>query len=202
VERAAIGSSQKLPTAFTQGKPQLLKPRSILLAGRFALHHATPKELLRNARDFNHGLGISGMLVHDDGCFMQVLEWPKSAVDGIYTKIEKDPRHTNSRLLYRGLEKNREFEDWSMGFVDTSGAAANSEGFVSYSSLKLAVAGKTRARNTLSLFQEGTWRQKVNFGISYCINLGSVAVGRRHSFAALLFKHAASKGHGLGFFGL
>lgn len=121
------------------------------------------KELLQKARSFNHDLGVSGMLVHDDGFFIQVLEGPESAVDALYTKIEKDPRHTTMRLLYRGLEQKKEFEEWSMGFVDTSGAAEKAEGFIPYSSLKLEILEKTRAKKVLRMFQEGTWRQKVNY---------------------------------------
>jgi len=61
------------------------------------------------------------------------------------------------------MEKKKEFEEWSMGFVDTSGAAAKAEGFISYKSLKLAIAEKTRAKKVLRMFQEGAWRQKISY---------------------------------------
>ena len=121
------------------------------------------KKLLQKAREFNHSLGVSGMLVYDDDCFIQVLEGEELAVNEIYDKISKDKRHTNIRLLYRGIEQNKEFEDWSMGFVDATGLTIDTDGVIPYDSIKIEVLEKTRAKKLLKMFQEGAWRQKISY---------------------------------------
>ena len=74
-------------------------------------------EILANSRARNAALGVTGMLLYDDGNFMQVLEGSPPAVDAIYASIERDARHY---ALIKILEENtegRSFPDWSMGFV-------------------------------------------------------------------------------------
>lgn len=69
------------------------------------------KQLLARARAHNEPLGISGMLVYDDGFFVQVLEGPEEAVQPLFAAIERDPRHTNMRLLLRHTLAEKEFEN-------------------------------------------------------------------------------------------
>ena len=88
--------------------------------------------LLVKARAHNHSLNISGMLVYDDGFFIQVLEGPEKEVEELFNVIGKDRRHNTVRLLLRHQIEAKEFEDWSMGFVDTTRVAGRIEGFVDY----------------------------------------------------------------------
>ena len=87
-------------------------------------------ELLKIARQRNTAADISGMLLYHDGSFLQVLEGPDKNVDELFAKVQKDPRHTRILLLLRGTIQKREFENWSMGFVDTTRLAERTEGFV------------------------------------------------------------------------
>jgi Sensors of blue-light using FAD len=72
--------------------------------------------LLKQSQENNARLGITGMLLHKDGNFIQVLEGPDEAVNRLFETINSDERHQGTiRLLDRQVEQ-REFPDWSMGF--------------------------------------------------------------------------------------
>ncbi|MGA3040118.1 MAG: BLUF domain-containing protein [Bryobacteraceae bacterium] len=117
-------------------------------------------ELLKTARQRNHAADISGMLLYHSGSFLQVLEGPDEDVEALYAKIRKDPRHTNFLLLLRGTIQNKEFENWSMGFVDTTELAERPAGFVDYvTQLKNGTLDVTGARKILRRFQDGAWRR-------------------------------------------
>jgi hypothetical protein len=120
-------------------------------------------ELLRVARQRNAAADISGMLLYHDGAFLQVLEGPDYDVDAIYAKIQKDPRHTNFLLLRRETILKKEFENWSMGFVDSTKVAEQFEGFVDYvRHLKDMTIETEGARKILKKFQEGLWHQSAD----------------------------------------
>jgi len=75
-------------------------------------------ELLRKSRENNERLGITGMLVHHHGLFLQVLEGPARDVRDLFDRISADPRH-------RGIDRLTEidvvrpaFGEWSMGFFN------------------------------------------------------------------------------------
>ena len=73
-------------------------------------------ELLAQCRKNNAELGVTGMLLYKDGNFMQVLEGEESAVRSLYAKISNDPRHKGEILLQQGVQEERQFPDWSMGY--------------------------------------------------------------------------------------
>lgn len=117
-------------------------------------------ELLKIARERNSAADISGMLLYHRKSFLQVLEGQQESVDSLYSKIQKDPRHTKCLLISRREIQSREFENWSMGFVDTTGAAKQIVGFVDYlKDLESMTLDESRARQTLKNFQEGAWRR-------------------------------------------
>ncbi|RKR74832.1 FAD-dependent sensor of blue light [Frondihabitans australicus] len=69
-----------------------------------------------NSRASNRRLGITGLLLHDAGRFVQILEGEPSAVEDRYARIAGDPRHTDVRLLLCEEEDERRFPNWSMGY--------------------------------------------------------------------------------------
>lgn len=73
-------------------------------------------ELLNVCRTNNLKLGITGMLLHKDGNFMQVIEGPEMEVRNVLLKIYKDSRHHNIIQLIEGYSDERQFSDWEMGF--------------------------------------------------------------------------------------
>lgn len=75
-------------------------------------------ELLRKARENNSKLGVTGLLLYQDGVFMQALEGSEEAVTSLVNRIEADPRHRRMMKLLSGHQTERQFPDWSMGFRD------------------------------------------------------------------------------------
>lgn len=74
--------------------------------------------LLRQSRDNNHKLGITGMLVYQKGTFMQMLEGDRQTVLDLYHRISRDNRHTAIHTVLDGEIRQRNFADWSMGFFN------------------------------------------------------------------------------------
>ncbi|MCX7282189.1 MAG: BLUF domain-containing protein [Alphaproteobacteria bacterium] len=55
--------------------------------------------ILTASRANNALLGITGLLLHIDGGFLQMLEGEKRCVSELYTRIAADRRHTDPRFL-------------------------------------------------------------------------------------------------------
>jgi hypothetical protein len=115
--------------------------------------------LLEKSRENNTSLGISGMLLYKDGNFLQVLEGEEQKVRTLFAKIADDPRHKGSAILLQGVEKERTFPDWSMGFRDLrSPEAAATAGFSDFLNIPLTDAEFSlqpgRAKKLLLLFKK------------------------------------------------
>ena len=76
--------------------------------------------ILHQSKAHNPGLGITGVLCFSEGLFMQVLEGGRSAVNALYGRILRDPRHTDVELLSYEEIGERRFAAWSMGQVNLS----------------------------------------------------------------------------------
>lgn len=73
-------------------------------------------EVLRVSRDNNARDGVTGVLVYQGGNFIQVLEGDTAAVDTVYARVMKDPRHHSVLHMLDGEASERLFPDWSMAF--------------------------------------------------------------------------------------
>lgn len=105
-----------------------------LIYGSSATHEMTETQLLdllNTAKSNNEEVGITGMLLYKGGNFLQVLEGEKEAVESLYNKIRKDPRHKSVMTIFVRPLKERVFGDWKMGFanLDTLDVSAMPEGF-------------------------------------------------------------------------
>jgi hypothetical protein len=76
------------------------------------------REMLKESDARNKEAGITGMLLYKDGQFMQVLEGPGEAVTTTFSRISKDPRHHDIKVLLQGAVQERRFPAWSMAFRD------------------------------------------------------------------------------------
>jgi hypothetical protein len=61
--------------------------------------------------------GISGCLLIGSNSYLQFLEGPSLAVEGLYSKIKTDSRHTNVKKLHDQSSKEKLFSSWSMKFA-------------------------------------------------------------------------------------
>lgn len=76
------------------------------------------KSLLEEVRPKNLHLNVTGILIYQDGSFMQMLEGDKQTVLDLYDEICVDNRHKGVLTMMTGDIKERNFEDWSMGFCN------------------------------------------------------------------------------------
>jgi len=74
------------------------------------------KEIVDTSIKNNIRLGITGMMLYNEGNFIQVLEGEEEIVKNRYSIIEQDSRHLGILVLTDGHIENRTFPDWSMGF--------------------------------------------------------------------------------------
>jgi hypothetical protein len=75
-------------------------------------------DLMRACRAANEAAGVTGLLLYAGGNIMQVLEGERDAVEALYRRIERDPRHGRvTRVIDFGIGE-RQFPDWSMALRD------------------------------------------------------------------------------------
>ncbi|MDP3210945.1 BLUF domain-containing protein [Methylotenera sp.] len=75
-------------------------------------------EILKVAQDNNQSIDVTGSLFYNGGWFLQVLEGPTDTLKKLYNKIEKDPRHKNSRIIYDEPARFRTFTRWTMNMTN------------------------------------------------------------------------------------
>jgi hypothetical protein len=75
-------------------------------------------DIISQARDGNPSSGITGVLCHGHGIFLQALEGGRTEVNALYAKIVKDARHQDVTLLQYEEISQRRFGGWAMGQVD------------------------------------------------------------------------------------
>jgi hypothetical protein len=91
--------------------------------------------LLAAARRANRASGITGMLLTQDGRFLQALEGPEPVVRRLLASIARDPRHEQVTVLADEIVRARRFPDWAMaeggiGGIEARPLAAYYEGLL------------------------------------------------------------------------
>lgn len=89
-----------------------------------ATHPWSQRELTEGLEKFranNVRRGVTGMLLHMDGNFMQAIEGPRDVLLSLEKTIAADPRHHGFITLVSREVPEREFEGWSMGFRNLGG---------------------------------------------------------------------------------
>ena len=86
--------------------------------------------LLRRARAKNEALNITGVLIHRQGRFAQLLEGDESVVRDLYATICEDDRHTDLVGHREEPVASRLFPNWWMGFEHARGIFDTDVGFL------------------------------------------------------------------------
>lgn len=73
--------------------------------------------ILAKSRINNRKNGLVGVLYFGDGAFLQCLEGDENAIDTLFAKIEKDPRHKDVKLISRKYISVFSFPDWAMKYA-------------------------------------------------------------------------------------
>jgi hypothetical protein len=82
-----------------------------------ATQHFSPEaleELLARARANNERSGITGILLHHDLTFLQIIEGTRDDVDRLMARIRRDPSHTSLRIVQDESISERDFKSWAM----------------------------------------------------------------------------------------
>lgn len=82
-------------------------------------------QLSEMAASLNRMDHITGMLMHADGVFVQLIEGPREAVNHLWARILHDKRHMGVVQLYHRREvESRVCEGWGMQLVDRAAVQA------------------------------------------------------------------------------
>jgi hypothetical protein len=92
------------------------------------------KDILRSSQRNNAAVGVTGALCLSNGIFLQQLEGDRLAVNQLYHRLLKDPRHKEPAVLDFAEITSRRFVSWSMGLI--SATEENEKVFLKYSSSK------------------------------------------------------------------
>ena len=77
--------------------------------------------LLTEVRGLNESRNISGLLLHKNQSFFQVIEGSRARVQETINNIMRDQRHEGVEVLFDEPLEAREFSNWQMGFLDLDG---------------------------------------------------------------------------------
>ncbi|QLC26852.1 BLUF domain-containing protein [Parasphingopyxis algicola] len=88
--------------------------RLVYASRLFGFDEATLNGILVEARAHNARNDISGALICRADLYLQLLEGPDNAVDGLYARIVHDDRHVEPKLLIRESAEGRLFGVWAM----------------------------------------------------------------------------------------
>lgn len=75
-------------------------------------------DLLHEARAFNAIDNISGVLMHRNGYFLQVIEGESEVVEELFTRLLRDPRHKEIKKILDAPVASCLFSSWAMGCAD------------------------------------------------------------------------------------
>lgn len=156
------------PEAVEEEEAELLLQLIYISGASVPFSQKELKALLRKARENNHEMNVSGILIFHEGAFFQVLEGPPEAVYTIYDRISQDQRHSEVQLLLKSEVEERSFPDWSMGFVniekeeDLKSIPGFTDFFKRGFSLPEMRKESSQLGRVLKEFRdEGRWHQKV-----------------------------------------
>jgi hypothetical protein len=98
-------------------------------------HVAALAAIVEAASHRNRHLGLSGALVHRPGRFLQVLEGPAPALEEVFERICRDPRHAGIALMEFAPVDQPCFVGWTMVLADARTAPGTVD------SIDLALSG-------------------------------------------------------------
>ena len=122
-------------------------------------------DLLNRSRKNNLGFEITGMLLHVEGSFFQVLEGEENAVEELFERIRSDQRHLKITVIIKEPIAERAFPEWSMAFAGATKEQIESiEGMNDFfnEGSYIADIDAGRAKKILKAFSKGHWRAKLS----------------------------------------
>jgi len=117
--------------------------------------------LMPPIRQKNSTKHITGILLHIDKNFIQVLEGEESEVHDLFARIKKDKRHHHVTTIIDEPIFERNFFEWSMGFVSlTEQQVVAIPGMNDYftGTQLLDSLSPGRVKKILKAFSNGAWQ--------------------------------------------
>ena len=117
------------------------------------------KEILDISRRQNHARGVTGAMCVVGGVIMQCLEGELSTLQSLYSKIVKDARHRDAKLLRMERAERPFFKGWDMALLTwTDETKAIFEFFMPEAELDLYSIDADKAITLLrALSQSSNW---------------------------------------------
>jgi hypothetical protein len=109
-------------------------------------------DIMRQSHAYNPSQGITGILCHSDSIYMQVLEGGREAINTLYAKIVRDPRHTDVVLLHYEEINERRYAGWTMGKANL--ARINQSTLLRFSDMPGLNPHGMSGKNSLALVDE------------------------------------------------
>ena len=129
-----------------------------------SLSDADLARLVKESRQKNAKRGLTGLLLHVENTFFQVLEGPPEIIDVLYEAILRDPRHTRiTQIIYEPIAR-RYFADSSMTLAMLSPAQLHEILHDDDPRVRedlLAGLDEGRAKRLLRAFTDGRWRAQI-----------------------------------------
>ena len=75
-------------------------------------------DLLHDSRSYNKIDNISGILMHSNGCFLQVIEGRRDVIEHLVGRLLKDSRHIKFKIIFDCSVISRLFPSWTMSCAD------------------------------------------------------------------------------------
>ncbi len=109
-------------------------------------------DILATSVEYNPRHGITGVLCHGNGVFLQALEGDREEVNALYQAISRDARHHELVLLQFEEIVQRDFPGWSM--VRVNAAKVNPATMLKYSTHGELDPYRTSGAASLALLKE------------------------------------------------
>jgi len=116
--------------------------------------------LLKQSRENNHKLEVTGLLLYKRGDFLQILEGEEAVVQQLFAAISRDPRHHDVCELRWETSRERRFPNWSMGFknLDNNNVISQTPGYSEFMNEPLTSPSYTtdpsRVQRLLHVFRQ------------------------------------------------
>lgn len=78
------------------------------------------RSIERTAKNNNKSAAVTGILLYNNGMFMQFLEGAEADIKQVFSAIKRDPRHTNIHVLKQDTIPKRQFTDWNMMYTEVN----------------------------------------------------------------------------------
>lgn len=83
------------------------------------------KEILEISNINNSRNNVTGLLLYNQGNFIQLLEGEEDDVQKTFKRISADQRHKGITPIISGNIEQRSFPEWAMGFKSTNSSDLN-----------------------------------------------------------------------------